>query len=212
MCSLFQNDPAASGEFGCARAGCRACQDALIREHTGLIHAVLRRVAHAGVPYDELVQVGRVALWRAVCGFDPERGGQFSTYAWRALERALWHAVRQARQPQGYLAAPEPAHPWRHADVRAALLTAVQQLPERLQAVVMAVYGLAEQPPQSRAAVGRAWGVSRERIRQLHEQALARLRHPGLNARLYQVCGRVSRGAYQQAQRSQRAAQRERRR
>ncbi len=81
MCSIPQNDPAAGGDFECAQGGCRACQDALIRQHTGLIHAVLRWVAHAGVPYADLVQVGRLALWRAVLGFDPCRGVQFSTYS-----------------------------------------------------------------------------------------------------------------------------------
>jgi DNA-directed RNA polymerase sigma subunit (sigma70/sigma32) len=60
-------------------------------------------------------------------------------------------------------------------EVQAALTTAVQQLPLRLQAVLVAVYGLDEQPPWSRAAVGRSWGLSRERIRQLHDQALVRL-------------------------------------
>jgi RNA polymerase sigma factor (sigma-70 family) len=118
MCSILQKDLAAGGEFRCAQAGCRACQDALIRAHTGLIHAVLRRVAHAGVPYAELVQTGRLALWRAVLGFDLERGVQFSTYAWRAIERALWRDVRQARQPERALPMQEPLEPVRRGCVR----------------------------------------------------------------------------------------------
>jgi RNA polymerase sigma factor (sigma-70 family) len=214
MCSIPQNDPAAGGDFGCAQAGCRACLDALIREHTGLIHTILRRVEHAGVPYDALVQAGRLALWRAVLGFDPERGAQFSTYSGLAIERALWREVRQARKqpPEGYLPAPELPEPWTRSEVRDVLQAAVQQLPERLRAVLVAVYGLDGHPPRSLAALGRAWGVSGERIRQLREAALTLLRQPGCCAPLYQVCERDTRASYQQALRSTRAAQRRRRR
>ena len=55
MYSIPQNDPAAGRDLECAQGGCRACKDAPIRQHTGLIHAVLRRVAHAGLPYADLV-------------------------------------------------------------------------------------------------------------------------------------------------------------
>ncbi len=152
MCSILQKDPAAGGDFKCAQRGCRACQDALIRQHTGLIHAVLRRVAHAGVPYADLVQVGRLALWRA---------------------------VRQAHRPEGNLPAPEPPDPWTHPRVH--------------EAVLNAIYGLDGQSPGSRAALGRRWGLSGERIRQLHDQALLPLRHPGRQAQLYRLCARESR-------------------
>ncbi len=182
MCSIPQNDPAAGGDFECAQGGCRACQDALIRQHTDLIHAVLHRMARAGVPYADLVQVGRLALWRA---------------------------LRQAHRPEGYLPAPDP---WTHPRVHEALLTAVQQLPDRLQAVLNAIYGLDDQPPGSRAALGRRWGLSRERMRQLHDQALLPLRHPGRQAQLYRLCERESRAAYLHGLHAHRAEQRRQRR
>ena len=140
MCSIPQIDPATGGDFRCAQAGCRACQDALVRAHTGLIHTILQRVEHAGVPYAELVQAGRLALWRAVLRFDPAHGAQFSTYSGRAIERALWDAVRWARRAERtYPARPPPEPwPWVSGAVRQALLATVQQLPARLQAVLTA--------------------------------------------------------------------------
>lgn len=218
MCSIPQNGSAARGEFACAQAGCRACQDALICEHTGLIHTILQRVEHRGVPYAELVQAGRLALWRSVLRFDPHRGIRFSTYGGRAVERALWKAVRHARQMEvDDPVLPAPYVPegltWasQQPEVQRALVLAVLQLPERLQAVIIAIYGLGGEPPCTRAAVGRAWGLSRERIRQLHDEALVALRHPGLNASLYQACERDSREAYLQALRLNRTWQRRRR-
>ncbi len=214
MCSIIENGPAARGEFACAQAGCLACQDALIREHNGLIHAVLQRVAHPGVAYDELVQVGRQALWRAILGYDAARGWQFSTYSWRAIERAVWDAVDREQRPQGYLC-PATVDEGRLSDnlrVQRALRAAVQQLPARLQAVLTAVYGLDGQPPCSRAALGREWGLSRERIRQLHNQAVACLQHPGQHAELYALCARDTRAGYQRGLQQQRRWQRGQRR
>lgn len=217
MCSITENDPSKGGDFACAHRGCRACQDALVRAHSGLIHTILRRVEHAGLPYAELVQVGRVALWRAVRCFDPWRGVQFTTYGGLAVERALWAAVREARQvrdvPVPLATLPEPwAGLSQQSEVRNALRAAVVQLPERLQVVVTTLYGLEGQPPCTQAALGRTWGLSGERIRQLHGQALVTLRQPGLSAALYQLCEQDSRAAYLQALRHNRTWQRRRRR
>lgn len=217
MCSIPGNGPETRGDFACAQAGCCWCQDALVREHTGLIHTLLRRVGHAGVAYAELVQAGRLALWRAVLGFDPGRGVRFATYGGVAIERALWAAVRQAqRVTEVPLPAVARLEPWamhsQRPEVQAALRAVVAQLPERLGAVVTALYGLNGQPPCTQAALGRAWGLSRERIRQLHMAALVSLRHPGLSSQLYHLCDQDSRAAYLQALQRNRAWQRRQRR
>lgn len=218
MHSIHPIDPVGNREFACAQQGCLRCQDALIRAHTGLIHTILRRVEHRGVPYAELVQAGRLALWRAVLHFDPTRGVRFSTYGGRAIERALWDAVRGARQaeaPPVLFPAPEVpdllAQASQQLGVHQALCTAVQRLPARLGAVLTALYGLDGRPPQTQAALGRAWGLSGERIRQLRQEALVGLRQPGLSGDLYARCAQDTREAYLQALRLNRAWQRRRR-
>lgn len=214
MCSIPQNDPAAGGDFGCAQAGCRACLDALIRKHSGLIHTIVRRVKSGGVPYDDLIQAGRLALWRAVLGFDPERGVRFSTYGGLAIERALWREVSLARRSERCYPELPPTEPWTWVswEMRAVLIATVKQLPERLSEIMVALYGLDGQLPKTLAAVGQAQGVSRERIRQLREQALVLLRHPGFSASLYQVCELDTRERYREALRTNRARQRRGRR
>jgi DNA-directed RNA polymerase sigma subunit (sigma70/sigma32) len=59
-----------------------------------------------------------------------------------------------------------------------ALQRLVGCLPQRLQAVVVAHYGLDGQPPASYRQLGVRWGLSHERIHQLHVEALVWLRHP----------------------------------
>ncbi len=47
----------------------------------GLVHSCARRFRDRGLEYDDLFQAGCVGLTKAVDGFEPERGLQFSTYA-----------------------------------------------------------------------------------------------------------------------------------
>ena len=55
--------------FACAQSRCPECQDALVRQHEGLVHVVLRRQSRGDVPYEDLLQAGRIGLWQAVLHF-----------------------------------------------------------------------------------------------------------------------------------------------
>jgi RNA polymerase sigma-B factor len=56
-------------------------RDQLVTEHIGLARRLAHRFANRGEPYDDLVQVGSIALIKAVDRFDPDRGVEFTTYA-----------------------------------------------------------------------------------------------------------------------------------
>ena len=205
--------------FRCAQGGCAECVDRLLRQHEGLVHAVLRRQACGDAAYVDLLQEGRIGLWQAVMHFDPARGVAFSTYAWVVIERHIWRAVARSRdRPEGFEGA-APIEPeagaeaaWRQARVQVALPDALRCLPERLRQVLVVAYGLQGQAPRSLAALGREYGVSRERVRQWRNEALVLLRLPAVSGRLRQVCGQDDRAAYQQADRLNRAWQKSRRR
>lgn len=53
----------------------------LIEAHLGLAQHLARRYVNRGEPLDDLVQVGSMALVKAVERFDPSREVEFSTYA-----------------------------------------------------------------------------------------------------------------------------------
>lgn len=64
-----------------AREGdAQACEQVLL-ENNGLIWSVVRRYYGRGVEPDDLYQLGCLGFLKAVRGFDPEYGTQFSTYA-----------------------------------------------------------------------------------------------------------------------------------
>lgn len=205
--------------FACAQGGCQVCLGALMRQHKGLVHVVLRRQARGGVPYEELLQEGRIGLWQAILHFDPQRGVAFSTYAGAAIRHQIWRAVRQANRPPGWLPVPAPVNPLEMAEenlwqgeVHAALLEAVSRLPKHLRQVITAAYGLDGNPPRTLAAIGRRFGITREMARYWRNKGVVLLRLPALSGPLRYLCGQDTRTAYLRMQALNRVWLRKRRR
>jgi DNA-directed RNA polymerase sigma subunit (sigma70/sigma32) len=74
--------------------------------------------------------------------------------------------------------------------VRQVLYALVQRLPKRLRCIVVARYGLDGQPADLYRDIGVRLGVSGERARQLHTEALVWLRHPPHSAELRSLLAR----------------------
>ena len=64
-----------------AQAGDREAYGRLVEENQGLIWSIVRRYARKGVDTEDLYQLGCLGFLKAVRGFDPAFGCQFSTYA-----------------------------------------------------------------------------------------------------------------------------------
>ena len=79
--------------FQQAQAGCRDSLERLMAAHEALVHHIVRQQALGCLSYGEAVQAGRIGLWRAILGFDPQHGLAFSTYAWPAIMHHIWREV-----------------------------------------------------------------------------------------------------------------------
>ena len=64
-----------------AQGGDKAATEALVTENAGLIWSIARRYTGRGTELDDLYQLGCLGFLKAVEGFDPAFGTQFSTYA-----------------------------------------------------------------------------------------------------------------------------------
>ena len=64
-----------------AQQGDKDASETLVRENAGLIWSVAKRFLGRGAESDDLYQLGCLGFIKAVDGFDPEFGTQFSTYA-----------------------------------------------------------------------------------------------------------------------------------
>jgi RNA polymerase sigma factor (sigma-70 family) len=196
--------PTGAALFRQAQAGCRDSLARLMAAHEGLVHAVVRKQVLGNLPFAEALQAGRIGLWRAILGFDPQRGTAFSTYAWTCIMHRVWREVKLAGQGQGQAAkglplreaasracaARDPARDWEALAVSSALWGLVARLPQRLQVVVLARYELTGQPQAFYSQIGATLGVSGERARQLHTEALIWMRQPAHSQQLRSLLGR----------------------
>ena len=205
--------------FACAQAGCPDCLEALLRGNEGLIHHILKRQGIGGIEYQDLIQEGRIALWRSILHFDPGRGPAFSTYAGLAIYNQFWHCVESADQSQGYVEVDEwfnvsgqAEEAWQQEQLGQMLREELECLPERLRQVIVGYYGLAGQPPLSLGEIGQQLMVSGERIRVIRNNALVLLRLPALSLRLRSLCEQDGHPAYRRALCLNRAWQRRQRR
>jgi RNA polymerase sigma factor (sigma-70 family) len=166
-----------------------------VMRHEKLVRWVANRQRWAGLAWADVLQVGRIGLWRALQHYDPERGIAFSSYAVPAIERAVWRAVVLARRQPPEELTPYPPHeaPDLEAHVERvlsyeALHRLVAALPRRRwRAVIVTHYGLEGRPAQSLSELARAWGVAPQRIFQLRTEALLWLGHPARSGTLRQL-------------------------
>ena len=88
----------------------RACEQVL-EENAGLIWSIVRRYYGRGVEPDDLYQLGCLGFLKAVRGFDPSFGTQFSTYAVPKIAGEIRRFLRddsmvkigRGRKERGYL-------------------------------------------------------------------------------------------------------------
>lgn len=195
-----------------AQRGCEDSLDLLMARHEPLVKYAAKRQNLGDLPFDEAVQAGRMGLWKAILGYDPQRGYQFATYAYPAIVHQVWQAVKDhCVANKGAHATQEwavffqhwetgPAQRQAEQEVQASLQELVGCLPERLQQVIVGRYGLDGQGSQTLPTLGLALGVCGERVRQLQVAALVWLRHPAHSQELRALLRRHSQQEYEWAE------------
>jgi RNA polymerase sigma factor (sigma-70 family) len=209
--SLRQDDDPAplmeADHFRRAQAGCPDSLNHLMAKHDRLVYAVMRRQALGSLPIADALHAGRIALWRAILGYDPRRGLAFSTYAWPSIARGIWDAVKAADRPPPLVLPPhsvtcgesDPITAGELAAIQAAVHDLVARLPDHLRTIIVAHYGLGDEPPASFACIGARLGLSKQRIHQLHRAALIWLRQPAHSQQLRSLLERHTLADYDQA-------------
>jgi RNA polymerase sigma factor (sigma-70 family) len=181
--------------------------DEAMERHDGLVHAFIQRRGGGDLSYEEALQAGRIGLWRAIRGYDPDRGFAFSTYAWIAICRSIRRAAADKKHPYT-LGLSVLSHSIHTMDLEAgidqllsyqALYDLVAQLPRRQRRIIEGRYGLAGAPVRQLTELGLEFGLSGERVRQLQLEALAWLRHPAHSVRLRSLLDKNTTRDYRQA-------------
>jgi RNA polymerase sigma factor (sigma-70 family) len=97
-----------------------------------------------------------------------------------------------ARGPWLASEAPGPEEVYMQAETTALIEAVLQSLPDRQRAIVRGRFGFETDDPRTLAQLGEQFGVSLERIRQLHGQALTTL---GKHPLVHSLTGREAHGA-----------------
>jgi RNA polymerase sigma factor (sigma-70 family) len=195
-----------------AQQGCGDSLDLLLMRHEPLVVFAVKRQNLGDLPFEEGVQAGRVGLWRAILGYDPHKGYQFSTYAYPSIVHYVWLAVKEhcvanrkehaTQEWQIFFRHWEvgPAQRQRMRELKECLEVLVTRLPDRLRRVVRVRYELDGETWQTYEQLGQELGYSREWIRQLEIRALIWLRHPAHSQELRTLLRRHSLQEYEWAE------------
>lgn len=164
----------------------------LIQANTRLVMSIARKFADGRNAFDDLLSQGLASLMHSVEKFDYARGYRFSTYATCAVRRDLYRMVMtRKRDSQRFSTGadealsdtPDAAHDpdemtvagWNH--LSRSLQEMLQHLDERERFIVTHRFGLDESGTHtSYSRLGERLGISKERVRQLANRALEKLR------------------------------------
>jgi len=194
-----------------AQGGCSESLNELMGRHEGLVRAVVQRQWLLSLGYEEALQAGRAGLWRAIMGYDPRRGTTFATYAYPAIMRYVWAAVKAEKRRKKreigleilvvYCYRTEPEASWQkeQQEVEDSLRSLVKRLPKRLRGVIQAYYGLKGEERKTLQAIGEEMGITRERVRQLRNEGLVWLRQPAHSQELRSLLARHNQQQYELA-------------
>ena len=165
----------------------------LVRTNLALVLAMAKRTRLGDVDFAEIVSEGNMALLRAVDKFNVDRGFKFSTYACRAILKAFSRtALKSSRHRTRFPVEFEPdmeKSDWQDRrrdaveedcidELKAIVNRNLADLSNVEQTVIRRRFNWEqdEESPLTLEEVGRIIGVTKERVRQIQNKALAKIR------------------------------------
>jgi RNA polymerase primary sigma factor len=172
----------------------RATREIITCANLALVLTMGKRMRNSYVDFDELVSEGNMALLRAVEKFDVSRGFKFSTYACRAIVQSFSRLGLKSRRYHRTFATEfashmedsvhqQNAHLEVESDAAYALLQIIRENKAKLslveKKVILGRFAINRCESGSELTLeelGQFIGLTRERVRQIQENALAKLR------------------------------------
>jgi RNA polymerase sigma factor (sigma-70 family) len=158
----------------------------IIRANLRLVVSIARRHLRGRLPLMELVSEGTMTLMRAVDSFDFHRGHKFSTYATLALMKGfarsvpqmLWSRATGSSDPEllNDIADRRATTAGDRFLAREQVTDLLRHLDARERDVLLMHYGLGQRTPATYEQLAHDMGVSKQRIRQIEQSALAKIR------------------------------------
>lgn len=170
----------------------------IVRVNLPLVLAMAKRTRLTRIDFNELISEGNMALLRSVEKFDCGRGFKFSTYSCRAILKSFSRVAMRASRYRSYFPTEYDANlersdhaSDRHKDVeedcvdelKEILVRNLAELTDVEQTVIQERFALGLPLVDGKPAgktleeVGHVIGVTKERVRQIQNKALKKIRH-----------------------------------
>jgi len=167
-----------------------AIKNHIIRANLRLVVSIAKKHVSSSQNLYELISDGNLSLMRAVEKFDYSRGYKFSTYASWAIMKNFARSVPRARYVMDRFitgnenildlagaAAHYDPRATTPAELRESIQMVLAQLSPRERSIIVRHYGLDDSAsPQTLDQMSKNLGISKERVRQIEQRAMQKLR------------------------------------
>jgi len=166
----------------------RAVREHIVQANLGLVYSMISRFNSAQVDSDDLCSEAMYALYRAVERYNPWKGYRFSTYACNCIARAC---IRQRKRehrkhqlsPVSFdtpwnltTEAPDDAEALRLERLKHAMDTNAASLNALERRILDERFPRSDTPARTFKQIARVVGLSKERVRQIQNIALDKLK------------------------------------
>ena len=170
----------------------------LVTDNLGYVITLARQYKSDILSTDDLISEGTIGMMKAAQKNDPQRGKPFVTFAAPYIRQAIEQAISRLDTPTDVRSTDESLPRGSRnnytllnvledkdsprADAASEqmlsddMLRGLGRLDERQQAVVSRYFGI-DRERQTMAEIGQELGLKRERVRQIRNQALRKLKH-----------------------------------
>jgi RNA polymerase primary sigma factor len=171
----------------------RACtaRDSLVAANMALVLSMAKKVYFSSVEFTDLVSEGNMALLRSVEKFDVSRGFKFSTYACGSILKSFGRLAQKVGRyrhffptefdPEMEHSDPQAKHTQQWGESVDALVNVLAKnragLSKLERTVIMERFAIqTKRRPRTLAEVGQLVGLTNERVRQIQNLALGKIR------------------------------------
>ncbi len=169
----------------------QAIRDHIIQANMRLVMSIVKKFVTPQQSFDDMLSEGTFTLMQAVEKFDFDRGFRFSTYAYRSIARNAYRSVttawkeesRYTRDAEEWAFEADSDHSssttteqiW--TNLRELTASMLDKLDRREQFIIRSRYALgAHRKVRTFQCLADKLGVSKERVRQLEQRAVNKLR------------------------------------
>lgn len=151
-------------------------QDEVISRYSPLARSIAQKYSKLGVPFEDLLQEGLLGILDAYNRFDEKKGTKFSTYAtYWIKKRIIANIDRERKQSHDSIELVENILPEEKVHPGAEEKSKINlpgDMPNLEKKVMIALF----EQQKTMAEIAEELNISRERVRQIKEKALRRLR------------------------------------